>query len=200
MLQTCYIIWMISSQRVLLAPILQTSLAICHSLRLSLHPSKCIGPSLRLVVLGIELDSLEQSAYLSAGKLAALQELIRSWQSQRWCFSCQLESLIGHLHHAAKVVWPGRSFLGCMIHLPCCFRCSDHPIHLSAEFQLDVQWWHDFLTSWHRVSFWLFPGMSAPADVEVASDVASPLSFGAYFNTEWFSGAWAPSQIDQSVA
>ena len=83
---------------------LQTSLAVCRSLGLPLHPDKCIAPSTRLVVLGIELDSLEQSARLPAEKLAALQELIQSWRSRRWCTRHQLESLIGHLHHAAKVV------------------------------------------------------------------------------------------------
>ena len=45
---------------------LQTSLAVCRLLGLPLHPNKCIGPSTRLVILGIELDSLEQSARLPA--------------------------------------------------------------------------------------------------------------------------------------
>ena len=136
---------------------LQTSLAVCRSLGLPLHPGKCIGPHTRLVVLGIELDSIEQSARLPAEKLAKLQELIHSWRSRRWCTRRQLESLIGHLHHAAKVVWPGRTFLRRMIDLLCCFRARDHPIRLNSEFQLDVQWWHEFLASWHGVSFWLFP-------------------------------------------
>ena len=38
---------------------LQTLLAICRSLALPIHPNKCIGPSTCLVVLGIELDSLD---------------------------------------------------------------------------------------------------------------------------------------------
>ena len=41
--------------------------------------------------------------------------------------------------------------------------------------------------------------MSAPADVEVTSDAAGSLSFGAYYNNEWFSGAWVPSQADQFI-
>ena len=87
-----------------------------------------------------------------------------------------------------------------MIDLLCCFRTRDHPIRLNVEFQLDVQCWHDFLTSWHGVSFWLLPGMSAPADIVVTSDAAGALGFGAYFHNEWFSGAWVPSQADQSIA
>ena len=62
---------------------LQTSLAMCRSLGLPLHPNKCIGPSTRLVVLGIELDSLDQTTHLPAEKLMALQELIHSWQNRR---------------------------------------------------------------------------------------------------------------------
>ena len=112
----------------------------------------------------------------------ALQELIQSWQTRRSCKRCQLESLIGHLHHAAKVVWPGRTFLRRMLDLLCCFHTRDHTIRLSSDFRLDLQWWHDFLTSWHGVSLWLFPGMSAPTDVEVTSDAVGFLGFGAYCN------------------
>ena len=179
---------------------LQTSLAVCRGLGLPLHPGKCFGPSTRMVILGIELDSLQQSARLPMDKLAALQELIQLWRRKRWCTRRQLESLIGHLHHAAKVVWPGRTFLRHMIDLLCCFRAHDHPIRLNQEFRLDIQWWSDFLTSWHGVSSWLFPGMSSSTDLEVMSDAAGSLEFGAYFKNECFSGAGAPSQSHQSIA
>ena len=42
--------------------------------------------------------------------------------------------------------------------------------------------------------------MSAPTDVEVTLDVAGSLGFGAFYNNEWFSGAWMPSKADQSIA
>ena len=87
-----------------------------------------------------------------------------------------------------------------MIDLLCCFCSRDHPIRLNREFHKDIQWWSDFLTSWHGVSLWLFPGMSASTDVEVTSDAAGSLGFGAYIKNEWFSGAWAPpSLISQSL-
>ena len=179
---------------------LQTALSVCRKLGLPLHPGKCVGPSTRLVVLGIELDSTEQYARLPEDKLVALRELIASWRLRRWCPRHQLESLIGHLHHAAKVVWPGRTFLRRMIDLLCCFRRRDHPIRLNTEFHLDLQWWHEFLSSWHGVRFWLYPGMSAASDLEVTSDAAGSLGFGAFFREEWFSGAWAPCQSGQSIA
>lgn len=179
---------------------LNTSVTVCKSLGLPLHPDKCIGPSPVLVVLGIELDSNDQVARLPADKFVALQELIASWCSRRWCTRKQLESLIGHLHHAAKVVWPGRTFLRRMIDLLRCFRRDDHPIRLSSEFKLDLLWWHQFLSSWHGVCFWLFPGMSATPDLEVTSDASGSVGFGAFFRGAWFNGSWVSAQASQSIA
>lgn len=41
--------------------------------------------------------------------------------------------------------------------------------------------------------------MSAASDLEVTSDAAGSLGFGAFFKGEWFSGAWLPCQFEQSV-
>ena len=139
-------------------------------------------------------------ARLPTDKLLALQELIASWRSCPWCMRHQLESLIGHLHYAAKVVWPCRTFLHRMIDLLRCFRKHDHPIRINSEFQLDLQWWYQFLNSWHGVYFWLFPGMSATPDLEVTLDASGSLGFGAYFQGLWFSGSWVASQATQSIA
>ena len=105
-----------------------------------------------MVVLGIELDTLDQTARLPADKLTALQDLLQAWQPRRWGIRRQLESLIRHLHHAAKVVWPGCTFIRRMIDLLCCFCRRDHLMRLNSEFQLNLQWWRDFLSSWRGVS------------------------------------------------
>ena len=101
---------------------------------------KCEGPATVLVVLGIELDSINQAARLPADKLSALQGLISSWLPRRWYNRRKLESLFGHLHYAANVVWPGRAFLHCMIDLLCCFHNKDHLISLNRECHLDLLW------------------------------------------------------------
>ena len=100
----------------------------------------CEGPATVLVILGIEFDSIKQAARLPADKLLALQGLISSWLPRRWCNRRKLESLFGHLHYAANVVWPGRAFLHCMIDLLCCFHKKDHLISLNRECHLDLLW------------------------------------------------------------
>ena len=143
---------------------------------------------------------MAQVARLPEDKLCALQELIHSWRTHRWCTRRRLESLIGHLHHAAKVVWPGHTFLRRMIDLLCSFRKRDHPIDLNMEFHLDLQWWFQFLSSWNGVACSLFPGMAAAPAFVGTSDASGSLGFGAYFRGEWFYGSWTTSQASQSIA
>ena len=179
---------------------LSTALNCCTALGLPLHPDKCQGPATTLIVLGIELDSVNQTARLPQEKLLKLRNLIDSWSERRWCRREELESLVGHLHHAAKVVWPGRTFLRRMINLLCCFRNRDHPIRLNTEFQRDLRWWNNFLESWNGVTFWLYPGMEPLASIEVTSDAAGSLGYGAFFNQEWFNGLWSVRQRPLSIA
>ena len=87
-----------------------------------------------------------------------------------------------------------------MIDLLCCFRKRDHPIRLNKEFHLDLCWWHQFLSQWHGVSFWLFPGLSPEAGMEVSSDAARSLGYGAFLKDCWFAWPLAPSQQQQSIA
>ena len=52
---------------------------------------------------------------LPADKLARLSSALIDWGEKRSCTRKELESLIGHLNHACKVVRSGRSFLRRMI-------------------------------------------------------------------------------------
>jgi len=56
------------------------------------------------------------------------------------------------------------------------------------------------LEDWHGVSFWLFPGLLPEADVEVSSNAAGSMGYGAYMKGHWFAGSWALSQQPQSIA
>ena len=151
-------------------------------------------------MLGIELDSSVQVACLPDDKLLGLQDMVQSWLPQKWCTRRDLECLIGHVHHVATVIWPGRTFLFRMIDLLHCFRNKDYPIQLNKEFHLDLQWWAHLLDQWHGASVWLFPGLSLAVNMKVASDAAGSLSCGAYFQGFWFTGWWAALQLSQSIS
>ena len=98
------------------------------SLASPLHPEKFEGPCTCLTVLGIELDSVLLQARLPKDKFDNTTALLEQWSHKRSCKRKDLESLMGHLQHACKVVPQGRSFLRRMINLLCAFRREDHPI------------------------------------------------------------------------
>ncbi len=174
--------------------------SVCQRLGLPLHPDKTVGPSTRLTVLGIELDTILQIARLPPTKLQDLKLLLRDWSSRKWCTRVQLESLIGKLHHACLVVWPGRTFLRRMINLLCAFRSQDHPIRLNVEFRLDLLWWIEFIEEWNGTNFFLLPGLMPVADLVVTSDAAGSIGYGALYRQQWFNQHWMPSQRPLSIA
>ena len=67
--------------------------------------------------LGIEIDTVAGTLSLPYDYLTCLQTLLREWLRRRSCTRRQLESLIGTLQHACKVIRPGRAFLRQMIAL-----------------------------------------------------------------------------------
>ena len=96
--------------------------SVFSRLGLPLHPSKCEGPSPVLIFIGIELNSLTQTARLPHDKLVGILEFLYQWAPKKWFTRKELESLIGSLHHVTEVVPPGRTFLRRMIDLLGAFR------------------------------------------------------------------------------
>ena len=86
-----------------------------------------------------------------------------------------------------------------MINLLCAFRRDDNPIRLNQEFFLDLAWWQEFFQSWNSCSFNQYPQLAPLPDLEVSSDASGALGYGAVLRGHWFSGAWLPTQVSQSI-
>ena len=90
---------------------------VCHRLGVLIADNKRDGPTTCLTFLSIEVDTLAGQLRLPADKLQRVRVLLRQWGARRTCTRKELESLIGLLNHACKVVRAGRSFLRRMIDL-----------------------------------------------------------------------------------
>lgn len=88
------------------------------------------------------------------------------WSTRKCCTKKEdLQSLIGRLHHACMVVWPGRTFLRQMIDLLSCFHNGSHLIRLNVEFRKDLAWWVEFFGQWNGISLFLFPTLEPLPDL-----------------------------------
>ena len=90
-------------------------LSIFESIRIPIAPGKTQGPSQMLEFMSILLDTVKMQASLSPDKVEKLRSIFENFQQKRSCTLKQLQSLIGTLNFACKVVPPRRPFLQRMI-------------------------------------------------------------------------------------
>ena len=89
---------------------LDTALATCCELGVPIVRHKVEGPATDISVLGIRVNTMAQTLSLTDEKLQRLRRLLSAWGDKKTCSRRELESLVGFLNHACKVVKPGRSF------------------------------------------------------------------------------------------
>ena len=127
---------------------------------------------------------------LAQDKLTSILGLALSWRGRRSATKQELQSLIGHLSHAATVVQHGRTFLRRMIDL--CKRAGQAHYHvrLSRGCRSDLQWWATFLPRWNGKSI-LHP--PAPQHT-ITADASGSWGCGAFgSNNSWFQLQWPES-------
>ena len=174
------------------AEYLSVTLQLCSALGVPAATEKVEGPTTCLTFLGIEVDTVSQQLRLPQAKLLRLKANIKGWLGRKSCKKRQLQSLLGHLNHAAMVVRSGRSFLRRMIDCLSLASRPDHFIRLNREFQSDLRWWHIFVSRWNGISFIA----SVAPSITVTSDASGTWGCGAFVGNQWFQLAWPPSWSD----
>lgn len=74
------------------------------------------------------------------------------WRGKKVCRKEELQSIIGSLAHACKVVKPGRTFLRQLIDLLVVAKKPYHHIRLTWDARSNIEWWHCFAAQWNGVS------------------------------------------------
>ena len=88
---------------------LSTLKSVCGSLGVPSAVDKEEGPTTCLTFLGTEIDSVTAQLRLLSEKLQRLLSTLALW-GDKVCLCKELESLIGFLNHACKVVRPAMHF------------------------------------------------------------------------------------------
>ena len=164
---------------------------VCDSLGIPIANHKRDGPATCLTFLGIEIDTVSAELRLPADKLQRLQSLLQEWGDRKTCERRDLESLIGLLNHASKVLRPGRSFLRRMLDLlhgvptP---PLRPHPIRLNREFRSKLSWWRLFAVAWNGISY--LPPSHHLSVTEMASDASGSWGCGVWRGHQWFQFQW----------
>ena len=127
-------------------------LSECSCLGVPIAPHKMEGPTTHIKFLGILRDTL-RVLLLPDDNLQRLRVQLGEWEVREACSRKELESWIGHLVHACKVIRSGRSFLHRMLDLLHTHNHTNPQINLSRGFKADLAWWQEFSMQWNGVSF-----------------------------------------------
>ena len=171
---------------------LKATLLTFQALGIPLAPGKAIGPSQVLELLGIELDSNTMEARLPKDKVEKVRKEFNAWLNRKSATLQELQSLIGLLSFACKVVPPGRRFWQRMILLTRGAKQSHHHIKSNAGFREDVKMWQKFIDNWNGNNLFLNPLWETSNTLQLFTDAATIEGYGGIFQTSWFQGRWAP--------
>lgn len=184
---------------------LHTLVETCEELGVPLAVAKCEGPTPCLTFLGIQIDTVKGTLSLPKDKLERVQSMVQQWEGRKACSRRELESLIGLLNHACKVVQPGRSFLRRMLDLLSgsagrgSHRRRGGFVRLNRAFQADLAWWRAFLQDWNGVGF-MSSCAQPTAMVELVSDASGSWGCGAFWGSRWLQVQWDESAVRLPIA
>ena len=166
---------------------LRIVLSTFAELGLSVAGSKLEGPATCLTFLGFEIDSVLLELRLPKDKLHNLQVATSAWAGRRSCRKKELESLVGKLAHASRVVPPGKTFLQGFFELVKGIRRDFHHIWMNAAARSDIYWWSVLAQIWNGVSLIRELGKEE-VDYEVLTDASGRFGCG----NGWFQVQWSP--------
>ena len=137
------------------------------------------GPSTALTFLAILVNMSKFELHLSGDQLTYLQHAIQQWVHKHAYTQRDLESFLGHLSHAATVIFQGRVFSPSTVPTSITWPSSHHHIRLYLGARADSLWWQAFFQDWNGTPFFSVTSISS----EVFSDAAGTFGCRAFTST-----------------
>ena len=158
-------------------------IALAEELSIPIKHQKTCLPSTRITVHGIEPDTIKWEARLPGVKVKKMQSTI---EGIRKCCSIslrQLQSVIGLLNFACRVIPPGIAFLCRLINLTIAISKPSHHVRLNSESRADLAAWHCFLSSYNGVTMLIDSKCISSESMKLYTDAASTQGFAAVFGS-----------------
>ena len=122
---------------------------VCRDFGVTVNIKKDLGGTV-MDFLEIELDTNLMQAWLPQENLDKARSLVKEALQKPTLSYQKLETLIGFLSFASKVVVPGRAFLRRLFNK--LSKADGAIIHVNQEVKADLSWWHHFFPKWNGIS------------------------------------------------
>ena len=173
------------------------SLQLLASLGVPLSPNKICFPCTSVQVLGFHIDTVLGLITIPCDKQAAILELIDVVLRKRNLSKHALETLLGKLCYAARVLRMSRPFLRRLYMRLSLYAAPHHRHYLPSECRRDLGMWRCFFVT-PLGPLRIFNNDFISNDTLHLFSDSSAFGFGAVFGTCWFHGSWQGLFIDKA--
>lgn len=162
---------------------------LAEDLAIPVKKEKTIRPCTQLELHGILVDTVAWTMSLPQDKTTNALASLRTLYKRRSVTLKELQSLIGTLNFATKVVLPGRAFLRRLIDLTVGIHNQNRHIDLKSPAKADMLAWIQFLEKFNGTHLFPAPDWSSP-DALKLQVATSTHGFATIMGQEWFRGDW----------
>ncbi|XP_063295365.1 serine/threonine-protein kinase N2-like [Pelobates fuscus] len=167
------------------------TVALFKTLGVPVAENKTMGPTTKLTFLGIDLDSAAMQVSLPADKVQRIRVEIGSFLDNGTTSRKDLQSLLGSLNFAMRIIPQGRAFISRLLRLLPDLPNDDSRVTLDSQARADLTMWHHFLSDWNGRNLFIPPlTLESPL---LWTDAAGQTGFAAIFGNRWLRDAW-PSE------
>ena len=165
---------------------------LADDLHLPVKTEKTVLPSTQVELHGIKVDTAQWSMSLPEHKLHDALAKVSALVKRRKVTLKELQSTIGTLNFATKVVVPGRVFLRRLIDLTKGVVHAGHHIRLNREARADLEAWRIFLLNFNGTHLFPEPDWTDPANTRLHI-ASAPVGFAVVLGNDWFKETWPAS-------
>ena len=178
---------------------LRIFLRICEEIGVPIAQEKTFGPLHILPFLGIQLDTTAMSSSLPPDKISKFLNIINEFLLLKSVTLHKLQSLTGMLNFACQVIEPGRAFSRRLYDLSIGLSKPYHHVKLTCDVKEDLLVWKSFLENYNGRTFFLDYVWLSNTYLNLYTDAASTIGFGAVFDKRWLVGIWAPQCMRMNI-
>lgn len=171
--------------------LLELFLNIAQHFGVPIATEKTIFPDTVIEFLGINIDTMQCQYQLPLVKIIRIQNLICSFLRRKKVLLKELQSFLGLLAFASRVMPVGRIFSRRLSLAMSGFKSPFSHIRITSELKDDLLVWSQFLSDYNGRTFFQEDFVFS-ADIDLYTDAAGAHGFAAIWSTHWCCGGWPP--------
>ena len=164
---------------------LNVLISLLRDLGFAIAWPKVETPTQELIFLGILINSKSMSLHLPEEKVGSFKSLLNLFKTRTRASCRQLQQLAGKLSWAAHVVRGGRIYLQRVLDLMRPLKQPHHKVILNSEFQLDIEWWLNYIDHFNCTYMLRPPGPTVDVYTDACGSGAGMVTHNDWAYVNW---------------